>query len=253
MIEKYKHRIKACIFIGCNTVLFVLGSYFLFYGIKNWPRTSDACAITLICFFVILANLVIYNGKKYFKRIAQVLMIIGIIIFVLCEICIFSQYNCTDAYKTKPEYIIVLGSRLDDGEITGTLRNRLDQAIFLERQLKVPIIVSGGTTEDGPSEAELMRAYIASKDNQCKIIVEDKASNTKENFERIRDIVGEAAVVIITSDFHMFRSKLLAASTGFSTTYGLVSRVSGQDFLYYNLREVVAIVREICLLIVSHF
>lgn len=127
------------------------------------------------------------------------------------------------------DYVIILGAGLKGEQITLSFQYRLDKGIaYLKQHPSLPVIVTGGR---GPgediTEAEAMERYLLSKGiAKERIIKEDKATSTMENFQYSRRLIAgpwkkdKPSVMIATSDFHMFRSKLLAKRNGF-IAYGL--------------------------------
>nr|WP_239586776.1 YdcF family protein [Shouchella xiaoxiensis] len=121
-------------------------------------------------------------------------------------------------------YIIVLGAGLLKGkEISPLLASRLDRAChFYEMQKKVApppkIIVTGGRGEDELiSEAEAMRGYLLDQHIPAQqIILEDKATNTMENFQYSKSLFQDPAApsVFVTNHYHLFRASLYARQSG---------------------------------------
>lgn len=155
--------------------------------------------------------------KKLFKGI-KIILFIGISIIILVEgaIIMYPKKNIDGS-----DYIIVLGAGLRGDSITTTLRDRLDATIDYVNKSNFDgkIIVSGG---QGPgesiTEAEAMKNYLIDKKIKNDIIIEDKATNTFENFKfsktKIENITGNSIdnykVKIVTTDFHVLRSFILA-------------------------------------------
>jgi len=115
---------------------------------------------------------------------------------------------------------VVLGKRLlPNGGPAPTLINRMEVACkaFLSQGNKEGdvMILTGGRVQTGDnvsSEAEVMKELaIKNGVEESKIILEDEAKNTIENVLNTREIMEEIGhmdkVVIITSDYHMERSK----------------------------------------------
>ena len=210
-----------------NISMLILGCYFLMYGILNWKKSKDALVITGICIGVLLLNQIYHNCGRRARMTVTFLSAAAGVVFVLCEICIFSGYDRKADYSEDSRYIIVLGSRLDDGIMTETLRNRLDKALELEERTGLPLIISGGITAgNSVTEAEVMKEYLLSQNRNCTVITEDTATNTKENLTKIRNMTEDVPVILVTSDFHMYRSKMIAKAAGFSEVYGAAAKVN---------------------------
>ena len=168
------------------------------------------------------------KDKKYFilatKSIKPILFI-GITCFIILQIIIVSYPKKNN---TPTDYILVLGAGLRNGtELSLSLKDRLDTTLeyIHNYNSKSYIVVSGGQGSDEDiSEALAMANYLI--DNSIpkdKIIIEDKSVNTFENFkfskvkieEHSNKPIADSSIKIITTDFHAFRSNLLAKRTGY--------------------------------------
>ena len=168
------------------------------------------------------------NDNKYFilsNRFIKPILCIGIACFIILQIIIVSYPKKNN---TPTDYILVLGAGLRNGtELTLSLKDRLDATLeYLHtNDSNSYIVVSGGqgSDEDIP-EAQAMANYlIANSIPKDKIILEDKSVNTFENFkfskskieEHSNKPIADSSVKIITTDFHAFRSSLLAKRNGY--------------------------------------
>ena len=182
-------------------------------------------------------------------------MILGVTVFILCELCIaIGARDNTPKNLGNVDYILILGSKLEKDELSDTLKSRLDKAIELSEYSKAPIIVSGGNeVQNTPSEASVMRAYLIKQGVENNILAEEKALDTRQNFMYTAELVDtESELLIITSEIHLFRARMLAQNVGFQHIYGVATQTNSEMFLYYNLREVVSILREIIISIIRN-
>ena len=160
---------------------------------------------------------------KLFK-IAKIFLSIGLIFLLAMEGLIISypKYN-----EEKADYIIVLGAGLTNGKTPNIiLEGRLDAAIkYINKNHDGYLVLSGGQGEDEDlPEADAMSKYLQDRGvNADRIILEDKSRDTNENLkfskEKIEEhshkSLGEINVKIITTDFHAFRSSILAKKNGY--------------------------------------
>jgi uncharacterized SAM-binding protein YcdF (DUF218 family) len=118
------------------------------------------------------------------------------------------------------DHAIVLGLALENGKPTQNLLYRLDKAeAYLEQEQKGTLILTGGNAdESGKTEAETMHDILAERGvAEERMILEDKAETTEENFANVAKIVDPAApIVLISSDYHMDRASQTAGKAGFS-------------------------------------
>lgn len=171
---------------------------------------------------------------------------IGIIYAVVCFGLIMSDTRTKPA--AKPDTIIVLGSQVKGttpakAYPSKTLGERLVTATtYAKANPTVKIVVSGGQGADEPiSEAAMMRRYLEEHGVRNQIIEENKSINTQQNLANSKKITKLGRTVIVTSDFHMFRSLRLAKAAGIKPVSGLaaVSKSSATFRLY--VREILAV------------
>ena len=149
------------------------------------------------------------------------------------------------------DWIIVLGAQVRGRYITNSLRRRLDRALaYAGRFPGVKVIVSGG---QGPgeavTEAEAMAGYLLEKGvPRGQIFLEDKSVSTRENlrFSRKYADAEHDKVGIVTNDFHIYRSSLIARQEGYRNIY-LIPADSNPVFqLNYLVREFFGVI-QVCL------
>jgi len=162
--------------------------------------------------------------KNKFLTIAiRAVSIILIASFVLIEgLMMFSQKEDKDI---EVDYVIVLGAGLKGYMIPLTLRYRLDKCLeYANKYTSSRIIVTGGQGPgESTTEAEAMAGYLTEHGIEAgRIIKETKATSTQENFKYSKSILlaedpanKNPKVMVVTSDFHMFRAKMLAYRNGF--------------------------------------
>ena len=129
--------------------------------------------------------------------------------------------------KKKHDYILVLGAGLSNGTTPSLiLQDRLDATIkYIEGNDTGYIVLSGGqgVDEDLP-ESHAMSKYLQDRGvSRERIIIEDESRDTNQNFkfskkkieEHSNKSLDEVNVKIITTDFHAFRSSILAKRNGY--------------------------------------
>lgn len=109
------------------------------------------------------------------------------------------------------------------GQLSGNAANRLLTAARLQRQLGVPVILSGGQVyEDTGREAVIGKRIMAGIGiAEDQIIVEDTSLNTQQNAANVRQIIAEKRFtqpILVTSAFHMPRSVLNFKKQGIAVT-----------------------------------
>ncbi|WP_343531836.1 YdcF family protein [Pedobacter sp.] len=197
--------------------------YALFSQNKRRKRKSLIFAIVLLYFF---SNKFILGQVAYWYEAKQPVSAhydIGLLLGG------FSGYN-TETNSLKAQF-------------TG---DRLAQTIRLYHEGKIDrILMSGGSgsfLEKGPPEAVYTAEYLkALKIPDSVVIIEKESRNTKENFKYAAEILKglhktDPKILVITSAWHIPRTKLLAEKQGFKNidfypTNSLKDNYSFEDYL----------------------
>ncbi len=146
--------------------------------------------------------------------------------------------------------LIVLGAAVHGDRVTWVLSNRLDTAAdYLEAHPDAICVVSGGQGDgESVTEASAMQKYLVERKgiDPARILMEDKAENTRENFAFSKALIDErlgndAKIAFVTTDFHVFRAGRVAKKAGISAV-----GIAAPDVWYIRinnfLRECVGIV-----------
>jgi len=159
---------------------------------------------------------------KIIKRFLIIFIISCIVIVTSIYSCIL--YNALEAHPKKSDVIIVLGCQVDSMTPSLMLKNRLEKALELyNKGYAGYIIVSGGKGANEINfEAVVMKNWlIAHGVGSSKIYEENKSSNTYENLKFskvISDKEGFKTAIIVSNDFHIFRSLMTARKLGISAS-----------------------------------
>ena len=178
-------------------------------------------------------------------RVVVVLTCVGFAYFCFVEYFIIKNAR-TDRDPGR-DYLIVLGAAVYKDQPSLTLVRRLEGALdYLETYPDSVAIVSGGMGRgETVTEAQAMYDWlIAAGVDPARVLTEPKASSTEENlkfsFDIIRSRGDEPAgkVAIVSSAYHLYRAKCLAAKLGVPDAAG-VAAPWGYFFvmLNYFIRE----------------
>ena len=152
------------------------------------------------------------------------------------------------------DYIIILGCKIrKDGTLTNLLKGRADKAVEFAKMQKektgrdIIFVPSGGQGPDEVMpEAQAIKNYLVSEGiDEEKILVEDKSTDTVENFRNSNEIIlGHAGrkdvkIAFSTTSYHIFRSGLIAASLGINAE-GTGSRTKAYFWINAFIREFIA-------------
>jgi len=177
--------------------------------------------------------------------------VIFILSFVLIEGIIIA--SSTADTNVEVDYLFILGSGLKGEQIPPTLKNRIDKGVeYLRENPNLMVVVTGGQgPNEAISEAEAMKRYLVSNGiDESRIIMEDKSTSTAENMKFSAEVLEQLTgrrdyrIMIVTSEFHLFRSKMLARHHGF-TPYGIPAPTNPYELPNSFIREYFAVVKSI--------
>lgn len=162
----------------------------------------------------------------WLKRSFLVCLIIGGSCFLLVEGLILSRFG--EEAKPGADYVIVLGAQWKENGPSYVLQKRLDKALeYLKDNPDTKVIVTGGKGDnEHMSEAEGMQGYlVAAGIAPERIFMEDKSTNTYENFVFSSEYLDEEneRVVVVTNNFHVFRATAIAGKQGYAHVEGLAA------------------------------
>ncbi|MBS4956719.1 MAG: YdcF family protein [Clostridium sp.] len=186
---------------------------------------------------------------KIYRIIITTLFTIGLVIFIGVESIII--YNGHHHDTQKPDYLVVLGAGLRGRSISASLLYRLETALdFHDMYPDVKIVVSGGQGKgEDMTEALAMRNFLVDNGvDPSLIIMEDKSTNTYENFLYSKNVLEEETVkedftiTIISNNFHMYRAKFLAKEVGFNT-HGYPAPSHKASALVFYVREFFGVIK----------
>lgn len=147
--------------------------------------------------------------------IIKIAFIILGIIFVYGAIILLCSFDHNTNYA---DYLIVLGHKLKNDCADDVLLYRLKETLkYAQNNKKTTIVLSGGITKGNTvSEAYIMKQYLVLNNvDETRIILEDKSTDTVENIENCLEYINkENKVVLISSNYHILRSKMICKLLG---------------------------------------
>ncbi|MCF0134713.1 MAG: YdcF family protein [Blautia sp.] len=181
------------------------------------------------------------------KNIFLVLTITGLI--GLFGLSLIVRKGMITAPKEKLDYVIVLGAQVKKDRPSKALMKRLQKALeFYKENPDVLLILSGGMGDgEDITEAECMRRYLVQNGvDEKHLILEENSTTTKENLIFSDRITGcaEHKTAIVSNDFHIARSILLAEKLGYLEVTGLPAESDFIMQLHYIIREDFALIKE---------
>ncbi len=172
-----------------------------------------------------------------------VLLIIGwalrLLIIAACAFCVFLLVRITVGSVIRSDgranHAIVLGLALENGKPTDDLLARLDTAeqYAAENPEGMLVLTGGNPDESGKTEAAVMRDLLIQRGlPETKLILEDRAETTKENFRNTAKMIDPGSpVILISSNYHMDRAVRTAESVGFTQ---ILRRPASSSALFFG-------------------
>lgn len=210
-----------------GTVIFILFTPFVSFVLNSGSIIGMTLGIAIILYGIfrqrIKSAISEIKKKKGGRAVLKILTVIFIIFAVYCTAVTVKILS----FRAEPRNIptdtpaIVLGCKVNDETPSIMLENRIAAAYkYLTENENAVVIASGGKGDDeNISEAEAIGNSLIEKGiSPERIILEDKSTSTAENMLFSKRIMDENSLgseaVIITTDFHQFRSTLLAKRNG---------------------------------------
>ncbi|WP_405131767.1 YdcF family protein [Paenibacillus sp. FSL H8-0317] len=216
-----------------------------------WGQRFPVMFFGMITVAFIVLRRIDYQKHVILKRIILTGISVAVVSFVIIEALVFTQLGANDPEEA--DYVIILGSGIRGTELSMTLKQRLDASLdYIRSHPQTPVIVSGGQgTGESIPEALAMKNYLIEQGiNPAQVIMEDRSTSTQENLAFSKKIILESGlehpeIMIVTSDYHMFRSKYIAAKNGYAAEYGISAPSPGYLKPVNMIREYFATIKTI--------
>jgi len=174
----------------------------------------------------------------FLKWLIALCYAVAIGIFLVCGFLMIRAASEGD--HAEAEAIIVLGAAVHGDKVTWVLENRLNTAMeYLESHPNAICVVSGGQgAGESVTEASAMKKYMVERNvDPGRVFTEEKAKNTKENFEYSKVIIDEklgnnARIAFVTTNFHVFRAGQVARAQGVNAV-----GIPAEDVWYLRLNN----------------
>ena len=213
--------------------IMAVGMFIAFFGL-TYAKVSDAKIDRLL----LRSRLFLLGG-----------LLIGVISFVWIETLVLQAARPDSVVNAK--YAVVLGAGLRGDQPSQTLKNRLDKGVeYLRENPEAKIVAAGGVGAAATlSEAEVMKRYLTAQGiAETRVLLEDKSRTTDENLKFTKALIiareGMPAhsIVVITSDYHLYRAKKIAAKY-YPQVQGLAAESALMLKINYAIREYFAVIK----------
>lgn len=183
---------------------------------------------------------------KLVKKLLAVflLIVLSLVVYINGNILYSAKYF----HPEKSDVIIVLGCQIWGLSPSWSLEYRLQKALDLYNDGFAPyVIVSGGQgADEEATEASVMKKWLKEKGvAEAKILEEGKSTDTFENLSFSKSIMegnNFRKALIVTNDFHIYRSLRLAKKLSMEASGGPAPTVRHLK-AYYYFREMLSVVK----------
>lgn len=235
-----------------NNLLKILSFLMIFYslflliiGIRN----SGPIFLILLSVILLFST---YTSNNTIKLGIYIFFIIYIFFMLIFISVLYKNVKYENEYGAKQsEYIVVLGSGLKNGtDLSIEGEKRMSKALEYSKKyphLKIFLTGGQGIDEKYP-ESLVMEKYLLEKGvPKDKILIETKSKSTNENIkfflEKLSDDnITPKNILIVTSDFHMPRARIIAEHYGLNV-HSLCSSTRRISFLTNIIREELAYIK----------
>lgn len=169
-----------------------------------------------------------------------------LVYFIICNVIIFIYANQKPAANA--DTLVVLGSQVvgTPAQVPPTLQNRLDTAFdYLQSNPNTKVVVCGGQgSDESATEASVMADYLVKKGiDSSRVHLEDRSRRTAQQFVYANQVLPLGKTVVVTNDFHILRSIMLAKRSGINDISGLSAPIAYNNFdkYYAMIREPLAL------------
>lgn len=187
------------------------------------------------------------------KKIVKIFIIICLVIFIMTIIINIIVISKTTKYISNStnyndyEYVLVLGARVEDNKPSLMLKDRLDKVVEIYNKNKdIKIIVSGDSQDKVKyDEVSVMYNYLINNNvNSDNIIKDNYGISTYDSVYRMKDIVKDEKVIIVTQKYHLYRSIFIARELDIEAQgiYAIENKYFGE--FAREVREVLARVKD---------
>lgn len=225
------------ILLGMAAGPFLVGAFLVLNGITLLRRErlraanllSLAAGIAVFCVLALTLTAERLGSFKFTLVTGVADLLFGYVSFLLASYVIYGfVYGMLTALSGHADFVVVLGAGLKrDGTVTPLLARRLDKAreVAAAHAARAggpgpAFVVSGGKgADERVAEAVAMSAYLTDRGvSPGAIFLEDRSRNTEENLRFSQVIMDRARpharCVIVTSNFHVLRTAMLARRLG---------------------------------------
>ena len=235
-------RILRTIYLLLSAACFI---YFLVIGGYSRFGLSISWIWPMLGALLIAAGLsTLIRLPPWVRWVWRGLLCLGLAAVIALESLVISGMHATAPANL--DYLVVLGARVNPEGPSPALTRRLNAVMAcLDDHPNAIIIASGGKGPDEPiSEAQCIHDELIRRGvDPGRIWVEDQSADTAQNIANSKALIGrdDAAIGIVTNNYHVWRSLRLAKRAGLVNAYGIAAEYTGPTLFHFMIREACSI------------
>lgn len=176
-----------------------------------------------------------------------ILISAGFMLFCILLACIIKKGK--QKPNNPPDFLMILGCKVKKDLPSKTLQSRIDSAkdYLLQNQNVIAFCCGGIVQKDQiKTEAQVIADILISYSiDKSRLILEDKSTTTVQNFQNVKNLIetqklkGSYTIAFLTSDFHVFRSEIIAKKAGLDCK-GIGAKSPNKKKIKHYIREAIA-------------
>lgn len=235
----------------------------MFIAVRFWGMRFSGFLLTgaavLLVLEVFLRRWARVEKRGWWCQLAfRAVLILVLVPLAVLEGYVIREGAMGDRSAIRADAVVVLGAGVNGTEPSLSLRTRLDAVLaYLEENPDIPVVLTGGKGYgEEITEAKCMYDYLTAHGvDGGRLILEKHAVNTAENFAFSKELLeargidpAQDLVAVVTNDFHIARSRLIAARQGYGYAFGVPAKLPWKHLeVNYYLREAFALVKTLIL------
>ena len=173
-------------------------------------------ALTLVEILLFVGILSLQNKVYFLGRLLSFIM--ALLLVGNLAFSGFMLLNTNSSQTANAEYALVLGSQLEDNQMTVVLESIMNETVkYMQENPNCTAILCGGVTKGNTeSEANVMRMYLERQGIAAnRILMEDNSQDTIQNIHNAkRYLTSGGKVIVITANYNCFRAVEICREEG---------------------------------------
>ena len=216
--EKPEKKKRKFGFTNILIILYLLAhiAYTAYMFTYQWTRGAAWLGIVVAELAIFVAIMATQKKLYWIGRLFSLIFALTLIINTAFSGFLLLKANSRQSGNA--DYVLVLGSKLENNEMTVFMKNILDETItYMQENTSTIAVLCGGVTKGNTeSEANVMRKYLINAGiPESRLILEDNSTDTIENIHNAKQYISSGKKkVVITTNFNSYRAAEICRQEG---------------------------------------